>query len=200
MFGISYPLLLISECDAAFSLLPVRKSVESTIRLYPSINRRGVRVIAGRDTHWALGPFLKLSLSYFSSGWSLVTLLLLSSGPAYGEWVVVEKNNPLPGLQTVYADSDTIRSEGNLVTIWLLIDFDKGIGPLGHGPRPFFSTKTRKQFDCANKRLRWLAYMEFSGHMGAGLAANKDVDKDNWYPVEPASLDHALWEVVCGKK
>ena len=157
-------------------------------------------MIARPETHWALEPFLKLPLSYFLGGWPLMTLLLLSSGPAYGEWVAVEKNNPLPGLQTVYVDPDNIRSQGNLVMIWILIDFDKGVGPFGHGPHPFFSTKTRKQFDCADKRLQWLAYTEFSGHMGAGLAANKDVDKANWYPVGPASLDHALWEVACGKK
>ena len=42
--------------------------------------------------------------------------------------------------------------------------------------------------------------MEFTGHMGAGLAAKKDVDKNNWYLVEPASLDHVVWEVACGKK
>ncbi len=156
-------------------------------------------MIARPDIHWALEPILKLPLSYFSGVWSLITLLLLS-GSAFGEWVAVEKNNPLPVLQTVYVDPDTIRREGNLVTIWLLINFDKGVGPLGHGPHPFFSTKTHKQFDCANKRLRWSTYTEFTGHMGAGLAVKKDVDKDNWYPVEPASLDHAVWEVACGKK
>lgn len=147
----------------------------------------------------SIRPFRPFPLNSCVGLWFLSTLLVLSSGPAFGEWVAVEKPNLIPGLQTVYVDPDTIRREENLVTIWLLIDFDKGIGPLGHGPRPFFSTKTRKQFDCANKRLRWLAYTEFSGHMGAGIAANKDVDKDNWYPVEPVSLDHALWEVVCGK-
>ena len=141
----------------------------------------------------------RLPLAYFSGFMSLTTLLLLSSGSAYGEWVVVEKPNRESVTQTVYVDPDTIRREGNLVTIWLLIDFDKGVGPLGHGPRSFFSTKTSKQFDCANKRLRWMAYTEFSGHMGAGLAANKGVDKDNWYPVETVSLDHALWEVACAK-
>ena len=200
MFGISYPLLLLSECDAAFSLPPVRKSVESTIRLSRSINVRGACVIARPDTHWALEPFLELPLSYFSGVWSLITLLLLSSGPAYGEWVAVEKNNPLPGLQTVYVDPDTIHREGKLVTIWQLIDFDKGIGPLGHEPHRFFSTKAHKQFDCADKRFRWLAYTEFSRNMGTGLAANGDVDKDNWLLVEPVSIDQALWEVVCGKK
>ena len=186
--------------DAPFSLPPVRKPVESTIRLSRSINGRGACVIARPDTHWALEPFLKLPMSYFSGVWPLITLLLLSSGPAYGEWVAIEKNNPLPELQTVYVDPGLIRREGNLATIWLLIDFDKGIGPLGHAPHKFFSTKTHKQFDCVDKRLRWLAYTEFSRNMGTGSAANGDVDKDNWLPVEPVGIDQVLWEVACGKK
>jgi len=128
---------------------------------------------------------------------SLTTLLLLSSGSAYGEWVVVEKPNRESVTQTVYVDLDTIPRKGKLVSIWYLIDYHHS-----HQLELLMgvsSSKTRKQFDCANKLLRWLACIEFSGHMGAGLATNKDVDKDNWYPVEPVSLDHALWKVACAK-
>ena len=58
-----------------------------------------------------------------SGFWSLVTLLFLSSVPAYAEWVAVEKDYLLPGLQTVYVDPDSIRRDGNFVTMWQLIDF-----------------------------------------------------------------------------
>ena len=57
-------------------------------------------------------PFLPLPLAYFSGSWLLITLLFLSSLPAYAEWVAVEKDYLLPGLQTVYVDPDTIRREG----------------------------------------------------------------------------------------
>ena len=53
----------------------------------------------------------------------LITLLLLSSGPAYAEWVLVEKNNDLVEVMAVYADPDTIRRKGDLVTMWTLHDF-----------------------------------------------------------------------------
>ena len=45
-------------------------------------------------------PFLTLPLAYFSGFWSLITLLFLNTVPAYEEWVVVEKDYRLPGLQT----------------------------------------------------------------------------------------------------
>ncbi len=57
-------------------------------------------------------PLLPLPLAYFSGSWLLITLLFLSSLPAYAEWVAVEKDYLLPGLQTVYVDPDTIRREG----------------------------------------------------------------------------------------
>jgi len=151
------------------------------------------------------GPFLKLPLAYFLGLGSLITLLFLSTVQAYAAWVAVEKDYLSPGLQTVYVDPDTIRREGNLVTLWQLIDFklmqgNAGIGPFGFGPHRFFSTKTHKEFDCAEKRLRLLAFTEFSRRMGTGIAANGYVDKDNWLPVKPDSINHALWEVACGKE
>jgi len=150
-------------------------------------------------------PFLKLPLAYCSGFWLLITLLVLNSVPAYAEWVAVEKDYLVPGLRTVYVDPDTIRREGKLVTLWQLIDFkwmqgNAGLGRLGFGPHRFFSTKTHKQFDCAETRLRLLAFTEFSRHMGTGIAANGYVDKDNWLPVEPESINQALWEVACGKE
>ena len=147
----------------------------------------------------------KQPLASFSGFWSLITLLFLSSAPAYAEWVAVEKDYLSPGLQTVYIDPDSIRREGNMVTMWQLIDFktmqgNAGLGRLGFGPHRFLSTKTHKQFDCAEKRIRFLAFTEFSRHMGTGIAANGYVDTGNWLAVEPESISQALWEMVCGQE
>ena len=73
----------------------------------------------------------------------LITLSLLSRGPVYAEWVAIEKEYQSPGLQTVYIDPDTIRREGNLVTIWQLTDYvwmqgNAGFGRFGFGPQPIF--------------------------------------------------------------
>jgi len=70
----------------------------------------------------------------------------------------------------------------------------------GRGAHRFFSTKTHKQFDCAEKRLRLLAFTEFSQHMGSGISDAGYVDKDHWLPVEPESINQALWEMACGKE
>jgi len=140
----------------------------------------------------------KLPLASFSGFWSLITLLFLSTVPVYAEWVAVEKDYLLPGLQTVYVDPDTIRRERNLVTMWQLIDFKWMQG--NRSPGRFLSTKTHKKFDCAETRLRLLAFTEFSRRMATGIPADGYVDKDNWQQVEPESINHALWEVACGKE
>ena len=141
------------------------------------------------------GPFLKLPLAYLLGFWSLITLLFLNSVPAYAEWVAIEAP---PGLRTVYVDPDTIRRDGNLVTLWLLMDFKWMQG--NRSPSRFLSTKTQKQYDCAEKRLRLLAFTEFSRNMGTGIPADGYVDKGNWVRVERDSISQALWEVACGKK
>ena len=143
------------------------------------------------------GPFLTLPLAYLLGFWLLSTLLVLNSGTAYAEWAAVEKNNQLTGIMTVYVDPDTIHRKGNLVTMWQLIDFKTMQG--GRSPSRFSSTKIQKQFDCAQERLRLLALTDFWGNMGTGEPAGAYIDGGNWVPVEPDSIDHALWEVACHK-
>ena len=140
----------------------------------------------------------RLPLAYVLGFWLLTTVLFLSSGPAYAAWVAVEKNYLLPGLQTLYVDPATIRREGNLVAVWQLVDF-KWMQGSARGPARFLSTKTHKQFDCTEKRLRLLAFTEFLRPMGTGISADGYVDKDKWLPVELESINQALWEVACGR-
>ncbi|TKS60584.1 MAG: hypothetical protein EWM72_01319 [Nitrospira sp.] len=144
------------------------------------------------------GPFLTLPPACIFGFWFLITLLVLNRGPVYAEWVEIEKEYQSPGLQTVYIDSATIRREENLVAMVILIDWTWMQGN-GRGAHRFRSTKTHKQFDCAEKRLRLLAFTEFSRPMGTGRPAGGYVDIDTWLPVEPESLNQALWEVACGK-
>jgi len=158
--------------------------------------------------HWAYASHLsrrklaerchKPPRAYFPGIASLITLLFLSTVPAYAEWAAVEKDYLLPGLQTVYVDPDSIRREGNLVTMRQLINF-KWMQGSARGPARFLSTETHKQFACAEKRLRLLAFTEFSHGMGTGIPVAGHVDKGNWIPVEPESINQALWEVGCGK-
>jgi hypothetical protein len=141
----------------------------------------------------------KLPLAYLLGLWSLISLLVLVSESVYAEWVAVEKDYLAPGRQTVYIDPDSIHSEGNLVTLWQLIDF-KWMQGSARGPARFMSTKTHKQFDCDGKRVRLLAFTEFSHSMGTGISVDGHIDSGHWMPIEPDSMNYALWEVACGNR
>lgn len=137
-----------------------------------------------------------------SVGLCCLALLALIGEPVDAGWVVVEKDYLDPGRQTVYIDPDTVIREENLMTVQQLTDYkwmqgNVGLGRFMPGPHRFFSTTTRKQFDCGTKRVRLLAFTEFSRQMGTGIAADGYVDQDAWLPVETESINHALWELVC---
>jgi hypothetical protein len=145
------------------------------------------------------GQSVKLPVACLTGVWSLVAGLVLSAVPAHAKWVALEKGSLLPGLQTVYVDPDTTQREGDHVTIWQLTDF-KWMQGSARGPARFLSTKTHKQLDCREKLVRLLAYTEFSLRMGTGIRVDGYVDKDRWLPVEPESINYALWELACGQE
>lgn len=141
----------------------------------------------------------RLAMAQLIGFWLLTALLFLRNAPAHAEWVAVEEDYLLPGLQTLYVDPNAILREGNLVTMRQLIDF-KWMQGSARGPTRFLSTETHKQFDCAGNRLRLLAFTEFSHGMGTGVPTAGYVDKGNWLSVAPDSINQALWEVACGRK
>jgi hypothetical protein len=127
----------------------------------------------------------------------LVSLLMLSPTLAFAEWVAVERDYFSPGLQTVYVDPASVERDGKLVTISQLIDYKWMQGNYVGTPR-FLSTTARKQFDCTSRRVRSLSFTEYYGHMARGVATGGYVAIDQWLPVEPQTVNHALWEIVCG--
>jgi len=124
----------------------------------------------------------------------LFTLLVLSSGPAYAEWVPVSDGDEAG--KTVYVDPATIRRNSNLVKMWLFYDY-KTVQTVG-GIR-FLSAKEQWEFDCAEERSRVLALKEFSGNMGSGTVVYTNEQVGNWIPVTPGSISHTVWTVACRK-
>jgi len=50
-----------------------------------------------------------------------IALLLVSSGPAYGEWELVIGNEQ--SQRALYLETDSIRRKGSMVKLWELMDF-----------------------------------------------------------------------------
>jgi hypothetical protein len=128
----------------------------------------------------------------------LITLLVLSSGPVYAEWVSVGGNIE-EGLTpyTVYVDLDTIRRNGDVVKLWALMDFRT----IQTEPSPsHLSVKSQREFNCTDEHVRLLTLTAFSGNMGNGNAVYSYSDpKDQGIAVEPDSVAQRLWKFACGK-
>ena len=102
------------------------------------------------------GPSFKLPLAHVLSFGILLTLLV-SSGPAYAEWMSLGESD---AGTTVYADSATMRREGDLVKMSVLFDFKTR---QTKADVSYLSAKAQMEYDCAEQRFGGLAVMYFSG-------------------------------------
>ena len=147
------------------------------------------------------GPFFKLPLAYFSGFWILITLLVLSSGSGYAEWVSIGSSGSGGGY-TVYINPDTInpdtiRRKGDLVKMWILLDYKTIQTVVGTS---HLSVRSQHQYDCAEDRHRRLAYTFFSGNMESGKGVYSNPDEGKWEPVASDSVAEGLWKIACDKK
>jgi hypothetical protein len=129
---------------------------------------------------------------------SLVTIVTLFLRPVYAEWIGVGgKVDKGLTIYTVYVDADSISRTGENVTLWALFDY-MSIQSIVGGP--WLSSKTRREYDCSNERVRLLGYMTFTGNMGSGEPVFSNSDQSPWEPIAPGSIDSGLWEVACSAK
>src|SRR5512140_1087656 len=104
-------------------------------------------------------PWITLPLACVLGFGSLIALQMLSSVPAYAEWVTIGYSESLGGY-TVSGDPTTIRLKGNLVKVWALTDYTTMQTVAGHS---FLSSKAQNEFDCTEARQHELAVTWFSG-------------------------------------
>lgn len=129
----------------------------------------------------------------------LITLLVLNSGPVYAEWVEVGgKVEEGLTVYTIYVDPDTIRHNGDVVKLWVLMDFKTR---QTESSPPYLSVKSQREIDCTEERIRLVAATAFSDNMGRGEILYSYTDStDQGIPVEPGSVAQSLWKFVCGKQ
>ena len=150
---------------------------------------------------FSIRPFLRLLVNRFLAmplacvlGFeTLIALQVLSSIPAYAEWMAIGSSESLGGY-TVYVDPDTIRRNGDLVKVWALTDY-KTIQTVAD--LSFSSSKAQNEFDCADESQRELAVTWSSGNMGNGNGVWTNFDEATWIPVAPGSVGQGVWDFAC---
>jgi len=145
---------------------------------------------------FTLRPLRRLPLAYISAFGLLITLLFLSNGPAYAEWVKGAYTESEGGY-TMWFDPDTIRSNGDLVKIWALYDYKTIQTVAGFS---YLSERAQQQYDCAEERYRFLSRTLFSGSMGSGNVVFNNSNDSKWEPVAPGSVGLTVWKAACRKQ
>jgi len=177
-------------------------------RQLPTILRSRFFVV--RDPHLVIGNLPGIALSLALNGDSTrdlfgfaalvikrvlgIVLLMLSSGPAYAEWMSLGSSE---SGTTVYADPATMRRGGDLVKMLVLFDFKS---KQTKSDISYLSAKVEMEYDCAEQRFEGHAVLYYSGNMGNGQLLDRSSGKGRRLRALPGSLDHDLWKLACGKK
>ena len=123
--------------------------------------------------------------------WSSLALALFSSAAA-ADWTGVGRANE---IYSAYADRDSIRRQGSIVTMHGLYDFRRqDFTPEGRG---LYSTAVLREYDCAGRRVRLLSSIDFAGRMGEGNPVSTSDRRGRWEGVLEGGIDDAFLHVAC---
>ena len=121
----------------------------------------------------------------------LASLLAFLNTSVMAEWTKVIENSEL----ILYADSATIRKNGDKLKIWTLKDFKN---PQTNGEDNYRSAKTQIEYECNEEQFRSVAFVWFSENMGGGKVLSSDSDPNRpWRPLTPGSIGQILSRKVC---
>lgn len=129
----------------------------------------------------------------------LTLMLLARCGNAAAEWSPVGGE---PKIYSAFADRQSVRTGAGLAQMWGLYDFL--IADVTAEGQPHQSTVVLREYDCAEPRVRLLAYVDYAGRMGAGKVISSAKAGDGrepakWEPVVSGSLDEAFRQVACAQ-
>jgi hypothetical protein len=119
----------------------------------------------------------------------LLTCLMLVTCPAWAEWVVIATTE----RATFYFDPATIRKDGNMRTVWLLIDHNERdrIGSM--------STRLRREIDCKKERERIISRSAHSGPMLTGELIISSSNIGEWDDIPPQTVVAKQLKTFCAK-
>jgi hypothetical protein len=124
----------------------------------------------------------------------LMILLAVGFGSANAGWIAAGKS----ANATLYVDPDSSRGTGNIVKMWNMWDY-KSLQGTSSG-KHYASTKTQSEYDCNERKYRFLTLVLYSGNMGGGETVHvTKTNFDSWRPVPSGSGVVILWQAACGK-
>jgi hypothetical protein len=124
----------------------------------------------------------------------IVTLFFISTS-VMAEWTALKWSHEDGGL-TLFVDYTTIRKEGDIAKMLSLVDFKV----VEKDEVDLYSSRAQNEYDCKEKKIRQLYYSLYSDSMGKGKMEHANSEHLNWLPVQPRSMEEAMWKVACSTK
>ena len=122
-------------------------------------------------------------------------MLIFISTSVMAEWKALKWSHEDGGL-TLFVDYTTIRKEGDKVKMLSLVDFKV----IEKDEVDLYSSRAQNEYNCKERTIRQLFYALYSDSMGKGKMEHANSEHLNWLPVQPESMEEAMWKVACGKK
>lgn len=98
----------------------------------------------------------------------------------------------------VYADRATIRKSGDVVKMWVLLDYKTA--QKDDSGKPYLSAKLLHDYDCKDERGRTIYYSLHAGQRATGILLYSEVRRDSeWLPSSRAIIGETLWKIACGR-
>ncbi len=108
------------------------------------------------------------------------------SGPTLAEWTYFDGDTETRH----YIDIGTLTKNGKSRKVWVMYD-------LNVPKNGYSSVISKAEFDCKERRYRWLTLTSYFGPMGSGRAIEVDNSKHDWVDIAPNQVfDYAL-KIVC---
>ncbi len=117
-------------------------------------------------------------------------LFALASGSASATLFQLDDNDK----EVAYAETNTIRKSGDVVTMWSLYDL-KGTKYLAK--KAYQSTKFQMEFQCKKELVRLRGMKFYAGKMGEGPVIYNESFTDIWTPITDVESE---WYFACNNR
>jgi hypothetical protein len=129
----------------------------------------------------------------------LFAVLMMTCSVSWAEWEFT--GDQLEGKISIYHDRSTIRRNGVIAKMWIMIDFSTV--QISSGGERYKSSKGLTAYNCEKETYANISIILNSGSMGKGEVVWSHTRKESeweWDPNPPRSVSEVTWKIACGKQ
>jgi hypothetical protein len=126
--------------------------------------------------------------------------LMMVCSVSWAKWELCSISGEGDEEISFYCDKSTIRKNGVISRMWILIDFSSARTVSGDRHK---SAKNYWAYNCGEETRAMISAIAYSEPMGEGNVVYSFTDQERdwkWTPVAPGTTGETIWKIACGKK